>query len=420
MEITEWLKRTFYLICGLVAAGMSTYWLNEYWLDKDISTINYKQAKEVEIESRPVMSLCFNLENMVKIEGSKDKGNLYLDFMRGRFWDTNSYIATLNERNLNTQNATYNRTMWTTIDYHSVSLELADFIKEYELIWQNGTSSIHDNFDFNLLRYPESSYSGTILYTADFIKCFQILLGNDEISNVKLTIKKEIFPPITFVGGLEVRAQIRPQSRGLFVVLHRAGQILLSRRTLIHNWKEFAQYVNSFDTWITVENIEVLKRRHKKTKPCFEGVDKYDATAIKDHVMSVGCRAPFQMVNSEIPICSTSKDMHLAQYSVSLENFDSNPYPRPCNSMENIKFSYEDNGVHEWGPGFVRLWPLKPSYYFKEIEQTKAIPFLDLVGNVGGFIGIFIGHSVLQLLQFILSCGNKINQTFFRPYWKIQ
>ena len=151
---------------------------------------------------------------------------------------------------------------------------------------------------------------------------------------------------------------------------------------------------------------------------CAKEVDNYDKTATTDHIKSVGCRAPFQEVDSNVPICSTMKDMMLAQYSISLENFDSHPYLRPCNSMQNIKFSYEDNGKREWAAGVIRFWPMKPTHYFKEIEQTKAIPFLDLVGNVGGFIGIFIGHSVVQLLQFILCCGNKISEAFFRPYWK--
>ena len=137
---------------------------------------------------------------------------------------------------------------------------------------------------------------------------------------------------------------------------------------------------------------------------------------VENHVKSIGCRTPFQKVDIDVPICSTMEDMQLAQYSISLENFDDNPYPRPCNSMENIKFSYEDNARKEFHTGIVRFSPLKPTDHFKEIEQTKAIPFLDLVGNVGGFIGIFIGHSVLQLLQAILIFTSKMNKKLFRRY----
>ena len=143
MKIYEWSKQLFYLLCGLVAAGMSTYWLNEYWLDKDISTVNYKQIQEVEIESRPVMSLCFNLADTIKINGSISDGNLYLDFMRGKFSDYTTYVAwlrhqaTQSKKNFNPQGVTFNRTMWTNINYSSVTLHLADYIQQYELIWKN-------------------------------------------------------------------------------------------------------------------------------------------------------------------------------------------------------------------------------------------------------------------------------------------
>ena len=161
-----------------------------------------------------------------------------------------------------------------------------------------------------------------------------------------------------------------------------------------------------------------MKRRNKRKQPCLEDQQNYDKTLIEDHVKSIGCRTPFQEVDIDVPICSTMEDMRLAQYDISLENFDDNLYPRPCNSMESIKFSFEDNERREFKTGVVRFWPLKPTNHFKEIEQTKAIPFLDLVGNVGGFIGIFIGHSVLQLLQSMLIFINKMNQKFFKPYGK--
>ena len=429
MDFKRWLKRTFYLICGLVAAGMSTYWFNEYSLDKDTSAINYKQAKEVQIESRPVLSLCFNLINTIKIDGYRFEGNLYLDFMKGRFSDPVSYRSWLNfvVKNLRNQysawdndlrNAPFNRTKWTSINYSSVTPHLADFIQEYELTWINGSVTNHNHFMFHLLRYPRVSYSGIILHDADFIKCFQIQLGHDEITNVKLTVQREIFPPPNGHNGYMLQVQIRPQTRGLFVLMHRPNQILLSRNTLIHKWPKFDYNSLSFDTWFTIENIEVVKRRHKKTKPCSKDENDYDKRAVEEHVQSIGCRTPFQEVDVDVPICTSVEDMRKAHFPISLENFDNQPYPRPCNSIDNIKFSYEDHELRNNKAGVVRFWPLKPSNYFKEIEQARAIPFLDLVGNVGGFIGIFIGHSVLQLLQSMLGCMDKMEQKFFKPYWK--
>ena len=163
METTIWLKRMFYLVCGLVATGMSTYWFNEYGLDKDSTTINYNQVKELEFEARPVLSLCFNLKNMVKIDGSTSKGNLYLDFMKGTFFDPQSYRKWLEtvEKHKQVSNAniydkneirqvlneTFDRAFWDNVNYDNVTLHLADFIREYEVKWKNGSST--KKFDFN-------------------------------------------------------------------------------------------------------------------------------------------------------------------------------------------------------------------------------------------------------------------------------
>ena len=358
MDITTWLKRIFYLVCGLVAAGMSTYWFNEYGLDKDSTTINYDQVKEVEFEARPVLSLCFNLKNMVKVDGSTSKGNLYLDFMKGAFFDPQSYrewLETVEEhkqvsnaitynKNVIKQllNDTFDRAFWDNIIYDNVTLHLADFIQEYEVSWKNGSSTKHFEFNMNLVRYPEISYSGTVLHTADFIKCFQVQIGHDEINTAKFTIRKEIFPqPVSFIYSQQ---QMRPQSQGLFTFIHRPNQILLSRNSLVHKWAKVGErdFRFSFDTWFTIESLEVLKRRHKKNKPCSRS-ENYDQNVIEDHITKIGCRTPFQKTDSEIPICSTGKNMQLAQYSISLENFDSHTFPRPCNSIESIKFNYEGN-----------------------------------------------------------------------------
>ena len=320
MDITTWLKRIFYLVCGLVAAGMSTYWFNEYGLDKDSTTINYDQVKEVDFEARPVLSLCFNLKNMVKIHGSTTKGNLYLDFMKGTFFDLKSYKewleaveehkqvsnAIIYNKNVIKQllNETFDRDFWDNINYDNATLHLADFIREYEVSWKNGSSTKHSGFSPNLVRYPEISYSGTILHTADFIKCFQVQIGHDEINTAKFTIEKEIFPqPVGFVANLQ---QMRPQSQGLFTFIHRPDQILLARNSLIHKWAKVAErdFQFSFDTWFTIESMEVLKRRHKKNKPCSRS-ENYDQIVIEDHIKKIGCRTPFQKVDFDMPICST-------------------------------------------------------------------------------------------------------------------
>ena len=54
----------------------------------------------------------------------------------------------------------------------------------------------------------------------------------------------------------------------------------------------------------------------------------------------------------------------------------------------------------------IRLW--FRSNTFMEIKQIKAYNFENLVGNAGGYVGLFLGYSVIQLPYFATVIYQKI------------
>ena len=46
---------------------------------------------------------------------------------------------------------------------------------------------------------------------------------------------------------------------------------------------------------------------------------------------------------------------------------------------------------------------------FKEVQQVKAFGIESLVGNVGGYIGLFLGLSIIQLPTFFIFLAKKID-----------
>ena len=105
----------------------------------------------------------------------------------------------------------------------------------------------------------------------------------------------------------------------------------------------------------------------------------------------------------------------------------------PCKTMENVGYIFDDvvepprrdvaipakRGDVVTQPGgrdiSSRIEYFRPNFRFKEIIQSKAIPFLDLVGNVGGFIGIFVGYSVLQFFEIVLGRIQTMKPLFIKP-----
>ena len=42
-----------------------------------------------------------------------------------------------------------------------------------------------------------------------------------------------------------------------------------------------------------------------------------------------------------------------------------------------------------------------------EVEQTRALTFLGMFGNAGGYVGIFLGCALMQLPEFIQTIWKK-------------
>ena len=73
---------------------------------------------------------------------------------------------------------------------------------------------------------------------------------------------------------------------------------------------------------------------------------------------------------------------------VTLSSVNSNPYPKPNDIA--IKFVYSEQE-------------------YEEIQYKKAIGFESWLSNVGGFVGIFLGCSMMQFPEFLLFFAKVFN-----------
>ena len=52
--------------------------------------------------------------------------------------------------------------------------------------------------------------------------------------------------------------------------------------------------------------------------------------------------------------------------------------------------------------------------YFQEIEYTRNFGLESFISNVGGFIGIFLGYSIMQFPEFLGFFGKNYSEFQFR------
>ena len=159
-------------------------------------------------------------------------------------------------------------------------------------------------------------------------------------------------------------------------------------------------------------NVDVLKRRDKLKEPCNTDWKHQDGLHLDAIISALGCK-PFYLQSSlQLPTC-TKKDEY-SKFDLGTRK-NENQYVQhtgPCREVEKVFYQFELNTeVRNWTQAkkepakFLageNQIPFTFKIYFqgstyKLIEHVKAYDFQSLVGNVGGYIGMFLGYSFLNI-----------------------
>ena len=79
-------------------------------------------------------------------------------------------------------------------------------------------------------------------------------------------------------------------------------------------------------------------------------------------------------------------------------------YP-PCREIETISYQHteaDDNRWNKEGDWLLISYRLVHTR-FKKIVQKKDISFNSLIGNAGGYVGLFLGFALLQLPEMVFA-----------------
>ena len=80
---------------------------------------------------------------------------------------------------------------------------------------------------------------------------------------------------------------------------------------------------------------------------------------------------------------------------------------KPCEGMSNVEIDYLDYGINaSLGPMILTGDPILRIEYASDIKIIKQAPSVDLhslIGSIGGYIGLFLGISSLNLVFMVIS-----------------
>lgn len=149
--------------------------------------------------------------------------------------------------------------------------------------------------------------------------------------------------------------------------------------------------------------MEVLRHRNKNQGPCLNDWMNYDDMVIKKHHNNIGCSPPYQKSNK--PICTKRNEMNASSYLLS--EINNGDYPIPCKEMSKFRIdSKETSAVTDLQFDFT--YPSR----IKVIQQIKSVDIQSLIGNIGGYIGLFLGYALIQLPEALLSIYMQLKKHF--------
>ena len=387
-EIAGWnaLHNAFRLVCILTTIALVIWCCIEFNANEDVCEVSFKKFHE-------------------------DKDSVYPDLtfvLPNRFDETalRSYDESFNEYNYRKflNGGDYWDEKMLDVDFDKVSMRLEDYILKtclHETIFgpckTDGTIKQYDDFGLveNTLHFPLDK----------------------TIWKASIKLKNSIFH-----NGL------RPENAfydGLAVSFAYPNQRYRSIASVFHKWpartnESAKNYIMRF----TLRSMEVLRRRPKKNKLCYD-MEDYDPKIRDIIIEKSGCRPIMWNTNRSEPLCSTIESFQ----GIVLEHFDqfnqlqrkNKTYLDPCLSIEKLQIEYSEENIPSgeedlsddddgW---FIIQFDLVPNN-FKEIKQVRKYSVQSLVGNGGGYIGLCLGYALWNVPTIILGIWNHAKHTHVR------
>ena len=86
-------------------------------------------------------------------------------------------------------------------------------------------------------------------------------------------------------------------------------------------------------------------------------------------------------------------------------------YPLPCQTIENLSYEYtEKSGYDARNQSRFMVLVHYPNLKYRQIAHVQEYDVESLFGNIGGYIGLFLGYSIINFPRFVISSFDIIRK----------
>ena len=388
MKLSPWnVFQIFFHLGCLTATIFCTFNCFEKWNRDDSSyEINYQRFHKGITDVYPSVSLCFSMpfpqEKLDEFAKGISAQN-YSDFIMG------------------------------LKDSDKINRDIYDdvIMKKEELIVLSALDKRKlGKFELNeTLSYDYITVIGFNVRMHWFLNCYTFnfpLEPNILINGILIKIKKDIFPNNT-----------RPMDGwdtpfGLSMFHHLPNQILRSHSTRKSMWHKVPLSMKGHYSIIAyVSSMEVIARRQRKSRQCSE-IENYDQSFLDAIMTSQMCKPPYWNSTQELPNCKTSRQLKKISEEIWATFFGSKIVTPPCTEIKSLQIEYEDTEAWDFVEDdemFIQVYFRDTS--FKQIKEKRDYDIQDMFGDIGGYVGLFLGYALVNIPEFFLTLSKVFKRT---------
>lgn len=341
LKLRQLVEYSFKVSCFIIVILMISRWIEKYMKDEDLCLVDYRSFRNSSDLVVPDLSVCLTnpfIDKELQKWGVPSED--YVNHLRA--YPFNQSLAKINFTNV------------------TVNLE-NDYMSTF-LMNENG--SIYSPTEVNI----RSTFTGFLF--DQFMKCFTVDTKKESMSGVKYVTHQ--FKMDTFQYYLN----------NTMAIFHIPNQYLL-----IDSGRFFPVEQNlrkGFNVSLLITKIEFMRKRNKPRVNCLENCDNWDELVFKKHIRNIGCKAPYHDFYQNVPICSNEEELKAWHKMI----FKRQDEKMPCQTMPRIDYDFLSHPVAVDNVIQINTGYPKEA---KIITQSRAVDSDALIGNIGGYIGLFLG-----------------------------
>jgi hypothetical protein len=361
----------FHGVCFFVVILYSISSVRDFLKNDDLCEVSFRTFHKDEKSSYPSFTMCLNTpfaDDELKKFSSKLSSLSYEAYLTGR------------------QHQDFQT--FTNISYTDVTIQNKDLLVSAFVMYKDYLNkSLIDTEMVSTHSWP---------WRSCMMKCFsfEVPFKKDNLADyLSIWFNNTIFPNGT-------RPNDGWSSRGLQVFVHYPNQFGRSYKNKRRFWK--TRYSNdAYRMRFYFKGMEVLEKRHKPYDKCEEDTP-YDEWLVQHIVEIIQCRPPYWNVVGNFSVCVTPDQLGEATKLFSEFFYGVQKWLPPCTEIKKVDLNYRETEERRpTDPDQTRIVVYFETDSYKDIRQIRAYPMMSLFGNVGGFVGLFMGNALVKFPSFV-------------------